>query len=61
MRGENQEQDHIFSYRSLAERVPMDHPLRAVKEMASRALKELSEEFSKMYAPMGRPPSIPPE
>jgi len=60
MRGENQEQDRMFSYRSPAERVPMDHPLRAVKEMANRALKELSEEFSKMYAPAGRP-SIPPE
>lgn len=60
MRGANQEQDHIFSYRSPAERVPMDHPLRAVKEMANRALKELSPEFTNMYAPMGRP-SIPPE
>jgi transposase len=60
MRGENQEQDHIFSYRSPAERVPMDHPLRTVKEMANRALKELSPEFDRMYAPAGRP-SIPPE
>jgi transposase len=38
----------------------MDHPLRAVKDMANRALKELSVEFSAMYAPAGRP-SIPPE
>ena len=60
MRGENQEQDRMFSYRSPADRVPMDHPLRGVKDMANRALKELSPEFDKMYAPMGRP-SIPPE
>jgi transposase len=60
MRGENQEQDRMFSYRSPADRVPMDHPLRAVKDMANRALKELSTEFDKMYAPTGRP-SIPPE
>ncbi len=60
MRGDNSEQDRIFSYRSPADRVPMDHPLRVVKEMANRALKELSPEFSKMYAPGGRP-SIPPE
>jgi hypothetical protein len=59
MRGENQEQDHMFSYRSPADRVPMDHPLRTVKEMANRALKELSHEFDKMYAPPGS--SIPPE
>ncbi len=60
MRGENSEQDRMFSYRSPADRVPMGHPLRAVKEMANRALKELSPEFAKMYAPSGRP-SIPPE
>jgi transposase len=60
MRGENKEQDRMFSYRSPADRVPMDHPLRAVKEMANRALKALSKEFDKMYAPTGRP-SIPPE
>jgi transposase len=60
MRGENQEQDRMFSYRSPADRVPVDHPLRAVKEMAKRALSELSAEFDKMYSPTGRP-SIPPE
>lgn len=60
MRGENEEQDRMFSYRSPAERVPMDHPLRGVKDMANRALKELSSEFDRMYAHGGRP-SIPPE
>jgi transposase len=60
MRGANQEQDYIFSYHSPADRVPSDHPLRMVKEMANRGLKELSTDFSKMYAAAGRP-SIPPE
>ena len=60
MRGGNQEQDRMFSYTSPAERVPMDHPLRSIKEICSRALKELSPDFSRMYAPTGRP-SIPPE
>ena len=60
MRGKNQEQDYIFSYHSPADRVPANHPLRAVKDMANRALKELSKDFSQMYAPAGRP-SIPPE
>lgn len=60
MRGDNHEQDSIFSYHSPADRVPMDHPLRLIKEMANRALKELSKDFSQMYAPTGRP-SIPPE
>jgi transposase len=60
MRGENEEQDRMFSYRSPADRVPRDHPLRAVKDMANRALKELSAELGTMYAPGGRH-SIPPE
>jgi transposase len=60
MRGANKEQDYIFSYHLPADRVPSDHPLRMVKEIANRALKELSADFSKMYAAAGRP-SIPPE
>ena len=60
MRGENEEQDRKFSYRSPAERVPMDHPLRRGKDMANRALKELTSEFDRMCAHGGRP-SIPPE
>jgi transposase len=60
VRGDNHEQDYIFSYHSLADRVPMDHPLRLIKEIANRALKELSKNFAEMYAPTGRP-SIPPE
>jgi transposase len=60
MRGENQEQDCIFSYHSAGDRVPAYHPLRIIKEMANQALKELSKDFSQMYAPTGRP-SIPPE
>jgi transposase len=60
MRGGNQEQDRMFSYVSPAERVPMDHPLRSIKEIANQALKELSRDFSRMYSPIGRP-SIPPE
>jgi len=60
MRGGNQEQDRMFSYVSPAERVPMDHPLRSIKEISGRALKELSPDFEGMYAPTGRP-SIPPE
>lgn len=60
MRGDNHEQDRMFSYVSPAERVPMDHPLRSIKEITGRALKELSPDFEGMYAPTGRP-SIAPE
>ncbi len=40
--------------------VPLDHPLRPIREMVDRALLELSPEFSKMYSHTGRP-SVPPE
>ena len=41
-------------------RVPPDHPLRTIKALADEALRELSSEFDRMYAEVGRP-SIPPE
>ena len=41
-------------------RVPKDHPLRAIREIANDALSELSGDFAALYAPLGRP-SIPPE
>ena len=37
-----------------------DHPLRPIRAMVDKVLKELSPEFSKMYSKVGRP-SIPPE
>lgn len=41
-------------------RVPQDHPLRAIKKLADRALRDLSAVFDEMYADSGRP-SVPPE
>ena len=60
MRGKDVHQNHLFSYVSAEERVPPDHPLRRIKTMADRALKELSREFGQLYSDLGRP-SIPPE
>ena len=59
MQGFSQDQNHAVGYRSPADHVPMDHPLRKVKDLADRALKELSRDFNKMYSPAGWP-SIPP-
>jgi transposase len=50
----------MFSYISAAQRVPADHPLRRVREMADTALKALSREFDRPYSKVGRP-SIAPE
>jgi len=60
MRGENQQQRELFSYGSLEERVPVDHPLRAIRSMVDEALKELSPRFDEIYDEEGRP-SIAPE
>jgi transposase len=50
----------MFSYISAERRVPQDHPLRAIREMADAALKDLDQGFEAMYAALGRP-SIAPE
>lgn len=60
MRGEVDSQAKIFAYVSLEERVPADHPLRAIKAMADEALARLEPKMAAKYASGGRP-SIPPE
>jgi transposase len=60
MRGDDQHQEAIFSYIGLEERVPKDHPLRSIRQMADQALQELDQQFQRLYARRGRP-SIAPE
>lgn len=60
MRGDDIQQDAMFSYLSPEQRVPADHPLRPIRQMVDTVLKRLSPRFEGMYAEGGRP-SIPPE
>lgn len=60
MRGDDPKQDDVFSYISPEQRIPKDHPLRAIRTMVDQVLRDLSPEFSKLYAKTGRP-SIAPE
>ena len=60
MRGELSGQDEVFSYVPLEKRIPADHPLRGIRTIVDKALKELSPVFDEMYAESGRR-SIPPE
>jgi transposase len=60
MRGEDQQQNHIFSYLSPEARVRKDHPLRTIRTMVDEVLNQLSRRFDRMYASIGRP-SIAPE
>jgi transposase len=60
MRGKDTQQSAMFSYLSPEDRVPANHPLRAVRLMADAALKAMSPVFDRMYIAFGRP-SIAPE
>ena len=60
MRGSDEQSESMFSYVSLEDRVPADHPLRAVRRITDRALERLSPQFGTLYVKFGRP-SIPPE
>ena len=60
MRGDDGICGSLFSYIDLEKRVPADHPLRVIRQIANAALKSLSGEFGKLYSPIGRE-SIPPE
>ena len=60
MRGADEQPGSMFSYVSLEERVPADHPLRAIRRITDRALERLSPKFGSLYVKFGRP-SIAPE
>jgi transposase len=60
MRGDDQQQSGMFSYVSLEQRVPQDHPLRRVREMVDEILRGMAKDFEGLYAKTGRP-SVPPE
>jgi transposase len=60
MRGTDTKQASMLSLLTPEKRVPPKHPLRAMKEMAEGALREMSPLFDAMYSTAGRS-SIPPE
>jgi transposase len=60
MRGDDTQQSSMFSYRSLEDRIPTDHPLRVLRVMVDGALDEMGPLFASLYSDSGRP-SIPPE
>lgn len=60
MRGRDDLALGMFSYVRLEDRVPADHPLRAIRALAEAVLASLDNRFEGMYPAMGRR-SIPPE
>ena len=60
MRGSDQQSGDLFSYVDIDARVPVRHPLRAIRAIVNEGLASLDAEFDKLYADTGRD-SIPPE
>jgi len=50
----------MFSYVSPEQRIPKGHPLRAIRALVDKVFVDMSREFDRLYATIGRP-SIPPE
>jgi hypothetical protein len=60
MRGEDTQKQTLFSYVRTDDRIPGNHPVRLIRQIADGALAALSDQFDAVYAAEGRP-SIPPE
>jgi transposase len=60
MRGQENPQTSMFSYVSLEQRVPKDHPLRTLRALVDGILANMSALFDERYSHTGRP-SISPE
>jgi transposase len=60
MRGDDQKQTAMFSYLTLAQRIPADHPARQIRTLIDRALERMDGALEKLYSDTGRP-SIAPE
>lgn len=60
MRGADVTQGSLFTVSKLADFVPENHPLRAIRELVDAALRRMNGVFSTLYADSGRC-SIPPE
>jgi transposase len=60
MRGEERRQRSMLLVVNLEERIPKQHPLTRIKQMAELALRQMSPMFDELYSVLGRP-SLPPE
>lgn len=60
MRGTDEKSGSLFSYVDLEERIPVNHPLRKIRQVVNDALASLDAAFEALYVDFGRP-SIAPE
>jgi transposase len=50
----------MYSYVTLTQRIPADHPARQIRTLVDRSLARMDAELEKLYSDTGRP-SIAPE
>jgi transposase len=60
VRGNSKLQNPMFFVANTEERLPKNHPLRAIKRRADEVLKQMERAFDDAYSETGRP-GIPPE
>lgn len=60
MCGDDEQQLDAFSCISREQRIPRNHPLRAVRVITDEALRSMKPRVNKLYSKTGRP-SIAPE
>ena len=60
MRGNQTTQQQLFSYVAIDDRIPVNHPLRALRSMVDAVLQSMTKQFDRLYSDTGRP-SIAPE
>ena len=60
MRGTKNTQPVLFSYVDIEDRIPANHPLREIRQIADVALRSMDNTLDSRYSTFGRP-SIPPE
>ena len=60
MRGNDEQTGHLFSYLSPDERVPVTHPLRAIRPMTDKAPADLTLPPRRSTAPLMRAPRAMP-
>ena len=53
MRGDDNQQEGMFSDISPEKRIPADHPLRPIRKMVDEILKQMSPKFQKLYFEWG--------
>jgi transposase len=60
MRGQQERSGSLFSYVSIEDRIPANHPHRWIRKLADQATGRLNPTLCRLYASEGRP-SVPPE